>query len=77
MNGMKTRKQGNAIVLTVPTKFNIQPDKEYVAVKGELGSITYVPKIGNIFEQALDNDEDLHFEDEFEEDSNPTGREVF
>lgn len=74
---MKTRKQGNAVVLTVPTKFNIPPDKEYVAVQGELGSITYVPKIENIFEQALDNEEDLRFEDEFKEDSHSIGREVF
>lgn len=72
---MKTRKQGNAIVLTVPTKFNLQPDQEYVAVKGELGSITYIPKVDNIFEKALDNNENLRFEDEFIEDTNLTGRE--
>lgn len=72
---MKTRKQGNAIVLTVPTKFNLQPDQEYVAVKGELGSITYVPKVNNIFEKALENNETLRFEDEFNDDKELIGRE--
>jgi len=72
---MKTRKQGNAIVLTVPTKFNIKPDQEYVAVKGELGSITYIPKIENIFENAQKNGIDLRFEDAFEEDRHLIGRE--
>lgn len=72
---MKTRKQGNALVLTVPKKFNIQADKEFVAVKGELGSITYVPKINNIFEEALEKGEDLRFEDGFTEDSHLVGRE--
>ncbi|MGX7394531.1 type II toxin-antitoxin system PemI/MazE family antitoxin [Carnobacterium mobile] len=65
---MKTRKQGNVIVLTVPAKFNLQPGQEYVALKGELGSITYVPKVNNIFENALENNETLRFEDEFNED---------
>lgn len=72
---MKTRKQGNAIVLTVPTKFNIEPNQEFVAIKGEMGSITYVPKVKNIFKEALDKNEDLRFEDEFEEDSQLVGRE--
>lgn len=72
---MKARKQGDSIVLTVPTKFNLQPDQEYVAVKGELGSITYIPKENNIFEKALETNEDLRFVDEFNEDTNLIGRE--
>ena len=72
---MKTRKQGNAIVLTVATKFNIKENQEYVAIKGEMGSITYVPKMKNIFREALENNEDLRFEDEFEEDTQLMGRE--
>ena len=72
---MKTRKQGNTIVLTVPTKFNIEENQEYVAIKGEMGSITYVPKMKNIFREALENNEDLRFEDEFEEDTQLMGRE--
>jgi hypothetical protein len=72
---MKTRKQGNAIVLTVPSKFNIEQDQEFVAVKGELGSITYIPKVENIFEKAVENEESLRFEDDFEDDKHLVGRE--
>lgn len=72
---MKTRRQGNAIVLTVPTKFNIPSDQEYVAIKGEYGSITYVPKLKNIFKEAIENDEVLRFKDDFDEDTHLVGRE--
>lgn len=72
---MKTRKEEDAIILTVPAKFNLQPDQEYVAVKGELGSITYVPKVNNLFKNALENNETLRFEDEFNEDKKSFGRE--
>lgn len=41
---MKTRKQGNAIVLTVPTKFGIEENVEYSAVKGEDDTITFIKK---------------------------------
>lgn len=72
---MKTRKQGDEIVLPVPSKFNIKADQEYVAVEGELGSITYIPKMKNIFNEALANKEDLRFEDDFEEDTQLKGGE--
>ncbi len=41
---MKTRRQGNAIVLTVPTKFGIAENVEYLAVKGADDSITFIKK---------------------------------
>lgn len=41
---MKTRKQGNAIVLTVPTKFGIEENVEYSAVQGEDDTITFIKK---------------------------------
>lgn len=63
---MKARKQGDEVVLTVPSIFNIKLGQDYVAVKGELGSITFIPKVENIFENALKNNRDLRFEDEFE-----------
>lgn len=72
---MKTRKQGNALVITIPAKFNIKPDQEFVAVKGELGSITYVPKSENIFKQAVETEESLRYEDEFSLDDTLIGRE--
>ncbi|WP_368645959.1 AbrB family transcriptional regulator [Alkalibacterium putridalgicola] len=72
---MKTRKLDNAILLPVPSKFNIKSDQEYVAIKGEMGSLTYVPKMKNIFREAVDNNGDLRFEDEFEDDARLMGRE--
>ncbi|WP_106196312.1 type II toxin-antitoxin system PemI/MazE family antitoxin [Alkalibacterium olivapovliticus] len=57
------------MVLTVPAKFNILPDQEFIAIKGELGSITYVPKIKNIFKEAIETNEDLRFKDDFNEDT--------
>lgn len=72
---MKARRQGNDIVLTVPSIFNIEPGKEYVAIKGELGSITYVPKVENIFKKAIENGESLRFEDDYHEDAHTNGSE--
>ena len=72
---MKARRQGNDIVLTVPSILNIEPGKEYVAIKGKLGSITYIPKVENIFEEAIENGESLRFEDDYQEDTHLNGSE--
>lgn len=58
---MKIRKQGNALVLTVPSKFDFQEGQEFIANKGELGSITFVPKIGSIFKDALEQNQSSEF----------------
>lgn len=49
---MKTRRQGNAIVLTVPTKFGIEENIDYLAVKGADDTITFIRKKKNIFDEA-------------------------
>lgn|GEM_PF-6068912 len=46
---MKTSHQGNAIVLTVPTKFRIDKNIDYLAVKGLNDSITFIKKKATIF----------------------------
>lgn len=66
---MKTRKQGNAIVLTVPTKFGIEENVEYIAVKGEDDTITFIKKKKNIFDEAFENDETINASAGFPEDS--------
>lgn len=63
---MKTRKQGNAVVLTVPKKFGIKPNREFVAIKGDLDSITYIPKLENIFVEAEKSGTDLRYDDVFD-----------
>lgn len=72
---MKTRKQGNALVLTVPRKFGLEEGQEFIAMKSSNGGITYIPKEKNIFVEAFEKNEDLRTEDEFLEDK-PVGREM-
>lgn len=73
---MKTRKQGNAIVLTIPAKFGIEENVEYLAVKGEDESITFIKKQLNIFKQAFENGKKIDVGEGFPEDSG-MGRELF
>ena len=49
---VKTIKQGNTIVVTVPETLGVEPGKEYVVMKGEKGAFTYIPKLEDIFEKA-------------------------
>lgn len=58
-DSMKVRKQGNATVLTVPAKFNIPNNVEYIAYKGEDESITFVKKEENIFDQAVSKQQEI------------------
>lgn len=73
---MKTRKQGNAIVLTIPAKFGIEENVEYLAVKGEDESITFIKKQFNVFKQAFENVKKIDVGEGFPEDSG-MGRELF
>lgn len=72
---MKTRRQGNAIVLTVPTKFGISENVEYIAVKGPDDSITFIKKEKNIFDEAAAKGEKLDATPGFPDDG-PIGREM-
>lgn len=73
---MKTRKQGNAIVLTIPAKFGIEENVDYLAVKGEDESITFIKKQHNVFKNALENGKTIEVGEGFPEDSG-IGREIF
>lgn len=73
---MKTRKQGNAIVLTIPAKFGIEENVEYLAVKGEDDSITFIKKQPNIFKRALEKGNKIEIGEGFSDDS-VMGRETF
>lgn len=72
---MKTRRQGNAIVLTIPAKFGIAENIDYIAVKGEDESITFIKKQPNLFKEAFDNNQEIEAGEGFPENS--TGRELF
>jgi len=62
---LKTRKQGNSLVIPVPEKFGIKEGKEFIAFKGRCGSVIYVPKQEDNFEKAVRKGQSLKFEDEF------------
>ncbi|MBO0411066.1 AbrB family transcriptional regulator [Enterococcus hulanensis] len=72
---MKTRRQGNAIVLTVPTKFGIEENIDYIAVKGKNDSITFIKKKSNIFEEAFAKGETIDAGPKFPDDA-PVGKEM-
>jgi len=55
----KTRQQGNEIVIDVPESLGIEAGQEYVVIKGEKGTFTYIPKLEDIFEKAEKEDLDL------------------
>ncbi|HGF7960125.1 TPA: AbrB family transcriptional regulator [Enterococcus faecium] len=72
---MKTRRQGNSIVLTVPTKFGINENIEYLAVKGEDDSITFIKKQTNIFDEAANAGKKIDASLGFPDDK-PIGKEI-
>lgn len=72
---MKTRRQGNAIVLTVPTKFGIEENIDYLAVKGKDDSITFIKKQENIFDKAAAKGEKIDASLGFPDDT-PVGKEL-
>lgn len=72
---MKTRKQGNAIVLTVPTKFGIKENVEYIAIKGKNESVTFIKKQPNIFKEAVKNGQTIDAAPGFPDDE-PVRREM-
>lgn len=66
---MKTRKQGNAIVLTIPAKFGIEENIDYIAIKGEDESITFIKKQPNLFKVALEKNQKIEVGEGFPDDS--------
>ncbi len=72
---MRTRRQGNVIVLNVPTKFGISENVEYIAVKGPDDSITFIKKEKIDIDEAAAKGEMLDATPGFPDDG-PIGREM-
>lgn len=53
---VKTRKQGNSIMITIPAEFNIGVNDEYEPIIDENGVISFMPVRSNLFKQNLDYD---------------------
>ena len=56
---VKTREQGDTVIVTVPKALGIDSGQEYVVMNGENGAFTYVPKLEDIFEKAERENLDL------------------
>lgn len=72
---VKSRKQGNAVTITIPKKINADPGVEYYVLKGENGAFTYIPKEENVFKKAAREGRKIEMADEWKDDS-PVGREL-
>ena len=48
----KTRKQGNPVMINIPSEFKVEAGREYSLVKKSDGTITLIPQIENYFYNA-------------------------
>lgn len=44
MSTIKARKQGNSIMVTIPSKFGVKVGEEFIIIKKDNGAITLIPK---------------------------------
>lgn len=72
MLSVKTRKQGNSLMLTIPKSFDIGIDQEFYAIKKENGSLIYTPVIKDFFEDAKVGE---YYDPEFSTNYKPIGTE--
>ncbi|EHO52105.1 type II toxin-antitoxin system PemI/MazE family antitoxin [Lentilactobacillus kisonensis] len=72
---MKARKQGNTLVLSIPKQFQVTEGAEFMSTQAEDGSITYVPKTPNIYEDPKYSNQDLRVKDDILDSDKTTGHE--
>ena len=75
MDKVKTRKQGNAVMVTLAKKFNVPEGQEFYITKEEDGTISLIPKIQDYFEDVEEN-EFVDEEDCLATNFQPVGSEV-
>lgn len=75
MDKVKTRKQGNAVMVTLAKKFNIPEGKEFYITQEKDGTISLIPKIKDYFEGAGEN-EFVDEEDTLATNFKPLGSEL-
>ncbi|MGM9904101.1 hypothetical protein A5844_002155 [Enterococcus sp. 10A9_DIV0425] len=56
MDTVKTRKQGNAVMVTLASKYGIPAGKTYYISKEDDGTISLIPKIEDYFATAKQNE---------------------
>ncbi|MFI3547146.1 AbrB family transcriptional regulator [Mammaliicoccus sciuri] len=52
MDKVKTRKQGNAVMVTIAKKFNVPEGQEFYITKEADGTISLIPKIQDYFKDV-------------------------
>lgn len=75
MDKVKTRKQGNAVMVTLAKKFNIPEGKEFYITQEKDGTISLIPKIKDYFEGVGEN-EFVDEEDTLATNFKPLGSEL-
>ena len=56
MSTVKARKQGNSIMITIPSVLGVEEGEEFFFVKKENGAITLIPKIEDHFANLTDGE---------------------
>ncbi|MGK0606602.1 type II toxin-antitoxin system PemI/MazE family antitoxin [Enterococcus gilvus] len=56
MDTVKTRKQGNAVMITLASKFDVPVGKTYYISQEADGTISLTPKVEDYFAQAKANE---------------------
>lgn len=56
MTTIKARKQGNSIMITIPSSFGIKEGEEFFFIKKDNGAIIMIPKIEDPFKKARDGE---------------------
>lgn len=52
MSAIKTRKQGNSIMITIPSSFGVKEGEEFFVIKKDNGAITLIPKVEDHFKEV-------------------------
>lgn len=56
MSTVKARKQGNSIMITIPSALGVKEGEEFYVIKKDNGAITMIPKVENPFKVAEDGE---------------------
>jgi len=75
MDKVKTRKQGNAVMVTLAKKFNVSEGQEFYITQEKDGTISLIPKIEDYFADVKKG-EFIDDEDELAQNFTPTGSEL-
>ncbi|MDN6641215.1 MAG: AbrB family transcriptional regulator [Tetragenococcus sp.] len=75
MDKVKTRKQGNAVMVTLAKKFNVSEGQEFYITQEKDGTISLIPKIKDYFADVKEG-EFVDDEDELAQVFTTTGSEL-